>query len=86
MAAFGSQRRHSVEPGRGLKRGTGLDYGFLTQPVVWEIDAEQPHLERLPWLTRIRHFGGTRRLPARLDRILAEFPFTTLATLYSSVS
>lgn len=44
----------------------------------WEGDAGQP---RLPAdaLTRLRHYGGIGRVPARLERLLGEFRFTSIA-------
>lgn len=44
----------------------------------WELDPGQPRLE-LPWLTRMRHYRGLDRTEARLDRLLAAFPFTSVA-------
>ncbi|HJS48176.1 MAG TPA: DUF3473 domain-containing protein, partial [Gemmatimonadales bacterium] len=44
----------------------------------WELDPGQPRLE-LPWLTRMRHYRGLARTEARLDRLLAGFPFTSVA-------
>lgn len=47
----------------------------------WEIDDEQPRLP-VPALTRIRHYGGLRRTLPRLERLLAEFSFTSAARRY----
>lgn len=44
----------------------------------WELDAEQPRVHA-PFLTRLRHYTGLRRTPARLDRLLSEFAFTSIA-------
>lgn len=44
----------------------------------WEGDAGQPRLP-VGVLTRIRHYGGIGRIPARLERLLAEFRFTSIA-------
>jgi len=44
----------------------------------WEIDPDQPRLE-VPALTRIRHYGGLRRTRPRLERLLAEFSFSSIA-------
>ena len=43
----------------------------------WEMDADQPRLPVGP-LTRIRHYGGVRRVPARVERLLGEFRFTSI--------
>lgn len=52
---------------------------FYVHP--WEIDAEQPRLD-VSWLTRLRHYGGIPRTMPRLERLLAEFRFTSVARRY----
>ena len=49
---------------------------FYVHP--WEIDPDQPRLD-LPWLTRTRHYRGLARTEGRLERLLAAFPFTSVA-------
>jgi polysaccharide deacetylase family protein (PEP-CTERM system associated) len=44
----------------------------------WELDPDQPRLD-LPRLTRLRHYRGLERTEGRLDRLLAAFPFTSVA-------
>ena len=44
----------------------------------WEIDPVQPRLP-VGLLTRVRHYGGLRATAARLERLLAEFRFTSVA-------
>ncbi|HYL29765.1 MAG TPA: DUF3473 domain-containing protein, partial [Gemmatimonadales bacterium] len=44
----------------------------------WEIDPDQPRLAA-PLLTRIRHYRGLARTLPRLERLLAEFRFTSVA-------
>lgn len=44
----------------------------------WELDAEQPRVPA-PLLTRLRHYTGLRRAPERLDLLLSEFAFTSIA-------
>lgn len=41
----------------------------------WELDPEQPLLEGLSWVTRLRHYGGLRRTEPRLRRLFQEFHF-----------
>jgi polysaccharide deacetylase family protein (PEP-CTERM system associated) len=43
----------------------------------WELDPGQPRFP-VPWLTRVRHYGGLRRTEERLERLLAEFRFTAV--------
>ncbi len=43
----------------------------------WEVDPAQPRLA-VPWLTRLRHYGGLQRTARRLTRLLTEFRFTAV--------
>jgi polysaccharide deacetylase family protein (PEP-CTERM system associated) len=49
----------------------------------WEFDPDQPRFD-VPWLTRIRHYGGVSQARARVDRLLREFDFTTIASTLST--
>jgi polysaccharide deacetylase family protein (PEP-CTERM system associated) len=44
----------------------------------WEIDPDQPRVP-VSLLTRWRHYGGLRRTMRRLERLLTEFRFTSVA-------
>jgi len=44
----------------------------------WEVDPSQPRLAA-PLITRIRHYRGLARTLPRLERLLAEFRFTSVA-------
>jgi polysaccharide deacetylase family protein (PEP-CTERM system associated) len=44
----------------------------------WEYDADQPRFA-VSALTRIRHYGGLDRTWSRLERLLGEFRFTSVA-------
>ena len=44
----------------------------------WETDVGQPRMD-VPWLTRVRHYGGLGRTARRLERLLGEFRFTSIA-------
>jgi polysaccharide deacetylase family protein (PEP-CTERM system associated) len=44
----------------------------------WEVDPEQPRLP-VPWLTKVRHYRNLHRTTARLERLLSEFRFTSIA-------
>jgi polysaccharide deacetylase family protein (PEP-CTERM system associated) len=44
----------------------------------WEVDPEQPRVAT-SLLTRLRQYGGVRRMERRLERLLSEFRFTTAA-------
>jgi polysaccharide deacetylase family protein (PEP-CTERM system associated) len=54
----------------------GVPGTFYIHP--WELDAGQPRFP-VPWTTRIRHYGGLDRTDQRLERLLREFRFTTMA-------
>lgn len=43
----------------------------------WELDPEQPRIN-VPWLTRLRHYGGLGGTAQRIDRLLTEFRFTAV--------
>jgi len=49
----------------------------------WELDAEQPRLG-VPWLTMVRHYRNIAVTPARLERLLGEFRFTSIAARLAS--
>jgi polysaccharide deacetylase family protein (PEP-CTERM system associated) len=60
----------------------GMPATFYIHP--WELDPDQPRIQ-VPWLTRVRHYGGLAWVRERLRRLLNDFRFTaitsTLATL-----
>ncbi len=55
----------------------GIPAMFYIHP--WEMDVGQPRL-RAPLLTRVRHYAGIGRTEGRLDRLLSEFRFTSIAS------
>jgi polysaccharide deacetylase family protein (PEP-CTERM system associated) len=54
----------------------GIPATFYIHP--WELDPDQPRLT-VPWHTKIRHYAGLARTVPRLDRLLSEFRFTSVA-------
>ncbi|MEJ2240379.1 MAG: DUF3473 domain-containing protein [Gemmatimonadales bacterium] len=44
----------------------------------WEVDPDQPRMKVSP-LTKLRHYSGLGRTKTRLDRLLREFRFTSIA-------
>jgi len=48
----------------------------------WEIDPQQPRLASGP-ISQIRTYGGLRGMKKKLVRLLTEFQFSTMATVYS---
>ena len=57
----------------------GVPATFYLHP--WEIDPGQPRVA-VPVLTRVRHYGGLARMRGRLERLLAEFRFVSIASDY----
>jgi hypothetical protein len=47
---------------------------------TWEVDGSQPRM-CVPWVTRMRHYRGLHATLSRLERLLAEFRFTSVARL-----
>ncbi len=59
----------------------GVPATFYIHP--WEVDPEQPRLP-VSRLTRVRHYGGLHRTAPRLERLLSEFRFGTIAAWSAS--
>jgi polysaccharide deacetylase family protein (PEP-CTERM system associated) len=55
----------------------GVPGTFYIHP--WEIDPQQPRFD-VPFLTRLRHYGGLERTELRLERLLKDFRFRTIAS------
>lgn len=55
----------------------GIPGVFYIHP--WELDADQPRIRVGP-LSRIRHYRGLGGTKARLDQLLSEFRFTSIAS------
>lgn len=71
LLPYGLVRRALLDAQRRGVPGT-----FYIHP--WEIDPDQPRLD-VSWLTRLRHYGGLTRTFERLERLLGEFRFSTIA-------
>ena len=54
----------------------GVSGTFYIHP--WEVDEDQPRVS-VPWLTRVRHYRGLSATLPRLERLLTEFRFTSIA-------
>ena len=50
----------------------------------WEVDPGQPRLA-VPWLSRLRHYTGLARTRPRLEQLLSEFRFTTIASTLATL-
>lgn len=51
----------------------------------WELDPDQPRIP-VPPFTRIRHYRGLSRTEPLLERLLAEFRFASVATLFPELA
>lgn len=51
---------------------------FVSYTHPWEVDTGQPIVEELSFLSKIRHYGGTKNLPRRLEFFLNKFRFGTV--------
>jgi polysaccharide deacetylase family protein (PEP-CTERM system associated) len=60
----------------------GYSAMFYTHP--WEIDPDQPRL-RVGLVTRFRHYRGLEKTWPRLERVLGEFRFTSVASRFGTL-
>lgn len=79
-AAGGGYFRHFPYPliRRAFREhsAAGIPGVFYIHP--WEIDEEQPRIQA-PFLTTVRHYRNIPKSLARLERLLSEFSFTSVA-------
>jgi polysaccharide deacetylase family protein (PEP-CTERM system associated) len=47
----------------------------------WEIDPDQPRIASGP-ISRFRTYAGTSKMSSKIDRLLADFQFSTLSAVY----
>jgi polysaccharide deacetylase family protein (PEP-CTERM system associated) len=50
----------------------------------WEVDPEQPRVEGMSWSTRFRHYNNLEKTEPRLERLLADFAFTSARALIAA--
>jgi polysaccharide deacetylase family protein (PEP-CTERM system associated) len=79
-AAGGAYLRHFpyavVRNAFRARQDAGMPGVFYVHP--WEVDPDQPRIQA-PLLTRMRHYGGLRRMEPRIVKLLAEFRFSSIA-------
>ncbi len=51
----------------------------------WEVDPSQPRLP-VSWVAQFRHYSGLARTLPRLERLLDEFRFTSVARRYQTLA
>ena len=68
---------------RGFRQYTQANISGVFYIHPWEVDPEQPRLP-VSWLTQVRHYRNLHRTLPRLDRLLSEFRFTSIARLLAN--
>lgn len=66
---------------RRMNRVDGASAVFYCHP--WEIDAEQPRVAQAPLKSRFRHYLNLERTFARLDRLLGQFRWGPMETVFA---
>lgn len=61
-----------------------LDQAFIFYLHPWEVDPEQPRVENASRLSRFRHYQNLGRCEQRLERLLSDFQFTTVADVLAA--
>lgn len=59
----------------------GVPATFYVHP--WEVDPDQPRFD-VSAFTRLRHYGGLKRTRPRLERLLSQFEFSSIAETFSA--
>lgn len=63
-----------------LLRPEEPNYIFYLHP--WEIDPNQPRMDNISFKTRFRHYLNLKRVEKRLSRLLEDFEWESMSTLY----
>lgn len=48
----------------------------------WEIDADQPRIDNLPWKSRFRHYLNLHKTEQRLERLCQDFAWDTMQQVF----
>lgn len=67
--------RHTLKT---INRTEGNPFIFYLHP--WEVDPEQPRMQKAKALSRFRHYNNLNKTAKRLKQLLTEFSFTPLPT------
>ncbi len=65
-----------------INRIEGKPAVFYLHP--WELDPSQPRLEQLRWKTRFRHYVNLQKTEQRLARLVEDFEWRTIGTVFLS--
>jgi polysaccharide deacetylase family protein (PEP-CTERM system associated) len=61
-----------------------LNQAFIFYLHPWEIDPDQPRVENASALSRFRHYQNLGRCEQRLERLMSDFDFTTVAEVLAA--
>jgi polysaccharide deacetylase family protein (PEP-CTERM system associated) len=61
---------------RTINQKEGKPFTFYLHP--WEVDPEQPRMQRAKTLSKFRHYNNLKHTSTRLNQLLGEFHFTPL--------
>lgn len=73
---------YSVWALKRLAEGEALPVVFYFHP--WEIDAEQPRVEGLPWKARVRHYTNLGKMERKLRTVLTRFRWSSMDDVFLS--
>ncbi|WP_082008498.1 XrtA system polysaccharide deacetylase [Photobacterium gaetbulicola] len=65
---------------RSFQQQTGQPYSFYFHP--WEIDPGQPKVTNISQKSRFRHYLNLNRMEQRLNRLLQDFKWNSMNTVY----
>lgn len=86
VAGGGYFRLYPYALSRALLRKSEKDNGqpFIFYLHPWEIDPEQPRVANVSRLSRFRHYLNLGKCESRLERLLSDFSFTTVADVINA--
>lgn len=59
---------------------TGLPAVFYMHP--WEVDPDQPYMDKAPFLSRFRHYTGQARMLDKVGRLAEAFEWNSMANIF----
>ena len=66
----------------GIRRAHAAGHPAVFYLHPWELDPEQPHIPRAPWLSRLRHYTNLAKTEARLKSLLDRFEFAPMREVF----
>jgi polysaccharide deacetylase family protein (PEP-CTERM system associated) len=62
---------------------SGHEFLFYMHP--WEIDENQPRIDGISRFTKFRHYNNLDKFESRMNRLLGDFRFTTMASVLNNM-